>query len=301
MPEKEIENVNIEELKENETVNSILSLLGELSEDEESGMEVFSALLEMPDEQFEVIAPVFLGEIEKAFNDTTTKISLVNAINVDGKKYEDLVLECNALFEEIDTSLSDDVLSPMKKDFFKNIISVIINTIGDSQMVPKRIVSIPVENSNEKLPAYAHITDAAMDIYAAEDYTLNPGDLVLVKTGLKVAIPKGYALLIQPRSGLSTKSKLRIPNTPGLIDSGYRGEICVPMENIEPNIIDFVLDEDGKATGILYGSSYTIEKGERIAQARLVEVPTISWNEVSNILDYESDRGEGGFGSTGTK
>lgn len=301
MPEKEIENVNIEELKENETVNSILSLLGELSEDEESGIEVFSTLLEMPDEQFEVIAPVFLGEIEKAFNDTTTKISLVNAINIDGKRYEDLVLECNALFEEIDTNLSDDVLSPMKKDFFKNIISITINTIGDSQMIPKRIVSIPVENSNEKLPSYAHITDAAMDIYAAEDYTLNPGDLVLVKTGLKVAIPKGYALLIQPRSGLSTKSKLRIPNTPGLIDSGYRGEICVPMENIEPNIKDFVLDEDGKATGILYGSTYTIEKGERIAQARLVEVPTISWTEVSNILDYESDRGEGGFGSTGTK
>lgn len=273
-----------------------------IDEEETSIEDVFSTLFNMEEEEFLQLAPIFIEEISKTFNNTETKLFLANLANVNGAKYEEMVEAYKEIFESFDEKISSDVLSDSKKDFLKNILSIILNSISDTQAITKRIINIPVEKEQDsKLPTYAHITDAAMDIYAAEDYTLVPGDLVLIKTGLKVAIPKGYALLIQPRSGFSTKSKLRIPNTPGLIDSGYRGEICIPMENIEPNIKDFVLDEDGKATGILYGSAYTIEKGERIAQARLVEVPTVSWTEVSNILDYESDRGEGGFGSTGIK
>jgi len=179
----------------------------------------------------------------------------------------------------------------------------ILNAIGETQAITKRIVEIPIAliDDTAKIPAYANVGDAAADLYATESYTIKPGEQVMIKTGVKMAIPNGYAVLIQPRSGLSAKTKLRICNTPGLIDSGYRGEICVLVENVDAPIKDMVIDDDGKATGILYGSSYTIEAGDRIAQMRLVEVPTMAFSQVESVDKYESERGEGGFGSTGMK
>ena len=119
---------------------------------------------------------------------------------------------------------------------------------------------------------------------------------------IKVDIPTGYALLIQPRSGLSRKTKLRIPNTPGLIDSDYHEEICVIIENIDPPLKEagIVTLEDGSIQDAsLFGSSFTIGKGERFAQMRLIEVPIVNWLQVSSLGDFDNDHGEG-FGSTGT-
>ena len=81
------------------------------------------------------------------------------------------------------------------------------------------------------LPKYAHDGDAGMDLYSVTDVVIQPGETVLIHTGLKFAIPVGYEVQIRPRSGLSLNTPLRIPNAPGTIDSGYRGEICIIMEN----------------------------------------------------------------------
>lgn len=291
-----------EALKNSEVFMATANLLdGILPNEEESGVEVLATLLYLDDDTFEVLAPTFIEELKKAFNNSQMQLALAQSLNVGEIKFEDLKKEADNIITNLKEK-NELNLSSLKIDFLIETIDIVLNTIAEADMITKRVIQVPVQlEDGAIIPTYAHASDAAMDLYSLEEYIIRPGEQILVRTGIKIALPYGYALLIQPRSGLSIKSKLRIPNTPGLIDSGYRGEICVPMENIEPNIKDFVLDEDGKATGILYGNSYTIEKGERIAQARLVEVPTISWAEVSNILEFDSDRGEGGFGSTGTK
>jgi dUTP pyrophosphatase len=131
-----------------------------------------------------------------------------------------------------------------------------------------------------KLPAYARVGDAGMDLYTIEEQKIQPGQTVLVRTGLKVAIPVGYELQVRPRSGLSLKSPLRIANSPGTIDAGYRDEICVIVHNTS-------LTEE-----------YRINKGERIAQLVLQKVPVINWVPVEDVEDIGENRG-GGFGSSG--
>lgn len=287
--------------KETPTVDAIVEAIGAFNPDGKNGEEIFGALLAMEDEQFEVLAPIFLSEIAKSFNDTGAQLMLANAMNTQGIKYEDMAEAYNNLFKNLDSEISDETLSPIKKDFLKQMLALIINAIGETQAVTKRVVSIPIELTEDAvMPKYAHLTDAAVDLYATEDYELKPGDQVMVHTGIKMAIPNGYAVLIQPRSGLSAKTKLRICNTPGLIDAGYRGEICVLVENVDAPIYDMAHDEE-LGWVPLYGKTYNIEKGERIAQARLVEVPQMAFLEVKSVAEYESDRGEGGFGSSGMK
>jgi dUTP pyrophosphatase len=151
-------------------------------------------------------------------------------------------------------------------------------------------------------PTYAHETDAGLDIYAREEITIAPGETKIIGTGIRTAIPEGYAILIQPRSGQSVKTKLRIANTPGLIDSGYRDEIGVIIENIEPPFkdIDYEFDDNGEIhiKSILHGQSYTIAEGQRFAQMRLVQVPKAEFVQVESVGEIGEDRG-GGFGSTG--
>ena len=164
-------------------------------------------------------------------------------------------------------------------------------------------IQIPCEIINGNLPPqYAHETDAGMDIVSPAEYTIAPGETIIIPTGIKVAIPDGYALLIQPRSGQSAKTKLRIANTPGLIDSGYRDEIGVIIENIEPPFkdIDYEFDNNGEIhiKSILHGQSYTIAAGQKFAQMRLVQVPHAQFLAVENVGEIGENRG-GGFGSTG--
>jgi len=130
------------------------------------------------------------------------------------------------------------------------------------------------------LPAYAHAGDAALDLYAAEDVSLSPGDRKAVPTGIAVAIPKGYAGFVQARSGRAIQQGLALVNAPGLIDSGYRGEIKVIVINLAR------------------GHSIRIERGEKIAQLLIQKVTPIELKEVDELP--ASDRGEGGFGSSGT-
>ena len=129
------------------------------------------------------------------------------------------------------------------------------------------------------LPATARNGDAGVDLYARENATIAAkGGRILMPTGLAIAIPLGFAGFVVPRSGLALKHGITLVNTPGIIDSGYRGELKVVMINTDPTV------------------DYVVTRGDRIAQILIQRIETIDWNEVDN-LDGE-DRG-GGFGHSG--
>lgn len=160
-------------------------------------------------------------------------------------------------------------------------------------------VEVFIERCREdiKLPSYANLGDAGMDVCAAEDVIINPGETIIVPTGLKVAIPLGYEIQVRPRSGISFKNPLRIPNSPGTIDAGYRDEIGVIMTNTSEteymNAGMFRIGDKGNNKGI-----YEIKKGDKIAQLVLQRVPVIKFTEVKSVKEIGTDR-QGGFGSTG--
>lgn len=268
------------------------------------GLRVIGAILALPDEQFETIKASLFDSIEATFNEPATKVAFSQMINQQGLRIEDFSDNIDNLVQAVEELTVEDIeLSDSKKDFLKFIFATFVNSMEDSKMVSRRVISIPVEVCREgaKLPAYATDGSGAMDIYSPEEYTIGPGESVMIPIGIKVDIPIGYGLLIQPRSGLSRKTKIRIPNTPGLIDSDYHDEIGVIIENIDPPIKQVGLElRDGEIMdGTLYGSSFTIGKGERFAQMRLVEVPLVNWLPVSSLGTFENDHGKG-FGSTGT-
>ena len=128
------------------------------------------------------------------------------------------------------------------------------------------------------LPKYATTGSAGMDVLSAEQLSLKPGQRHAVATGLALAIPAGFEIQVRPRSGLALKHGITVPNTPGTIDSDYRGELKIILINLG--------DE-----------SFAIERGDRIAQLVLAPVVQAAWSEVDEL--DETTRGDGGFGSTG--
>ena len=129
------------------------------------------------------------------------------------------------------------------------------------------------------LPTRAHEGDAGLDLYAAEPAHLGPGERWSVPTGVAVEIPDGHAGLVLPRSGLAREHGIALVNSPGLIDSGYRGEIRVLLLNTDPAEV------------------FRVQPGDRIAQLVLVAVPSAEPVEAEALA--QSSRGEGGFGSSG--
>lgn len=267
------------------------------------GFEEIGALLALPDDQFSIIAPIFLEEMQKSINNIDDKLLLVQAMNVSGTKLEDLQQAYIRLAETIDAQYSNIISAP-KRDFLKRMIGLTYNAISEAEGVAKRIINIPIELTSEdaKMPKYAHLGDGAVDLYSPADYVIKPGETVLIPCDIKVALPYGYAFLIHPRSGTSLKTKLRVANSIGLVDSQYKGVIGVIMENVDAPIkdIEYEFDEDGKPVikSIAHGATYYINKGERFAQMRLVEVPTANFVQVESVGEIGDDRG-GGFGSSG--
>lgn len=148
-------------------------------------------------------------------------------------------------------------------------------------------------NPDAKIPTYAHEGDAGMDVCAIEDVELNPMRPTLVKTGLVAEIPDGYEIQVRPRSGMALKHGITVWNAPGTIDCKYRGEIGVILMWMP--ILEAI---DGDGMRLAYnGSLYKISKGDRIAQLVLAPVTTADCVEVQSV--GETDRGMGGFGSTG--
>lgn len=143
-------------------------------------------------------------------------------------------------------------------------------------------LTVPIRQLDHELPlpAYARPGDAGVDLYAREQVRLPAGGgRAQVPTGVAVAIPEGYAGFIQPRSGLALKYGVTCLNTPGLIDSGYRGELIVLLVNTDPS------------------SAFLVERGDRIAQLVIQRVEHVTF-DVVDVLD-ETHRGEGGWGHTG--
>lgn len=272
---------------------------------ETNGLRIIGAILALPDEQFEAIKANLFDSIEATFNEPATKVAFAQMINQQGLRIEDFSDNIDNLVQAVEELTVEDMeLSDSKKDFLKFIFATFINSMEDSKMVSRRVISIPIEicRDGAKLPAYATDGSGAMDIYSPEEYVIGPGESVMIPIGIKVDIPIGYGLLIQPRSGLSRKSKIRIPNTPGLIDSDYHEEIGVIIENIDSPVKDIQLElgDNGEIIdGTLHGSSFTIGKGERFAQMRLVEIPLVNWLPVSSLGSFKNDHGQG-FGGTGT-
>ena len=269
------------------------------------GMEEVSMLLSLPEEQFALIAPVFLDELEKSFNNVQDKIFIAQAVNAAGQKLEDIQALFMQLIDSIDGQF-EDLISAQKRDFLKRMLSISYNSLAETEGVIKRTIQIPIEltSENAQIPKYANLGDGAVDLYSPADYTIKPGETVIIPCNIKVALPYGYAFLIHPRSGTSAKTKLRVANSIGLVDSQYKGVIGVIVENIEPPIKDitYEFDDNGRPilTSVLHGQSYSISKGERFAQMRLVEVPTANFYRVESVAGIGDDRG-GGFGSSGVK
>tara|TARA_R110002049_G_scaffold65882_1_gene172603 strand:+ start:94 stop:522 length:429 start_codon:yes stop_codon:yes gene_type:complete len=137
-----------------------------------------------------------------------------------------------------------------------------------------------INKSDNDLPSYETLGSAGCDVRSTHSATIGPGLSTLIKTGLYVEIPLGYEIQVRPRSGLAYKKQITVLNSPGTIDADYRGEIGVIIIN----------------HGL---SKVTLEKGERIGQLVLNKVEQIEWNPVLALVD--TNRGSGGFGSTGKK
>jgi len=167
-------------------------------------------------------------------------------------------------------------------------------------------VKIKRLNESVELPKYAKPGDAGFDLVAAEDVIINPGETKVIPTGLAFEIPPGYEMQIRPRIGMSRKTKLRV--VLGTIDSGYRGEVGVIVDNA--SLIEYASMPRFKA-GILAGDNdfsitkpvkyevIKISKGDRIAQGVIAPVETAHFEEVAELSG--SERGTDGFGSTGVK
>jgi dUTP pyrophosphatase len=142
------------------------------------------------------------------------------------------------------------------------------------------VIELPIRRlrPDAVVPGRAYNGDAGLDLSSCERVELAPGERALVPTGLAVAIPEGYAGFVQPRSGLATKHGISIVNTPGLVDSGYRGELLVNLVNTDNR------------------EPFVVEPGMRIAQLVILPIPELELVEVDELP--ESERGVRGFGSS---
>lgn len=299
--------VDIQEKKEELITKEQIAEISEtlealLNEGDETSplLQEFLTLFSMDEDNFKLLAPGVLQSYQQIVNNPNDKLALIQTLNAAGVFAEDLIANFASLNDEID-KVED--LSQEKKDFLKQMIATLINAVQETEGIAKRIIEIPIElcHPDAKIPQYAHESDSGLDIFAIEDVTIHPGETKLIPTGIKVALPPGYELQVRPKSGRALKTKLRVANTPGTIDAGYRDEIGVIVENVEPPIKDITYDFDQYGmpliTSIIHGSDYFISKGEKFAQLVLSEVPKAAFFRIDSVGEIGENRG-GGFGST---
>lgn len=267
------------------------------------GFEELAAMLALPDDQFNLLSSYFLDELERAMNSSNERLMLINLMTANGLNTNELATAYSSMIDEIDKALAD--IPEKKRDFLKSMMAIIINAMNDSEGASKRIIQIPITVEEDAIiPTYARNGDAGMDVYSTIDIDVAPGQTVLIPTGLRMAIPYGYEIQVRNKSGIALKTKLRVANTPGTIDAGYRDEIGIIIENIDSPIadIEYEFNEKGQPIikSILHGKSYHIDKGQKIAQLVLSEVPSAAFYEVNDLNEFGESRG-GGFGSTGLK
>lgn len=283
-------------------VEEVREALSQLNNLDGNSIDAIAVLLSMDDAQFELVSPGILDSFLRSLNTTNARLMLAQSINATGSTAESVQNEFLQLVNEVDTIT---YLTAPKRDFLKKLLRGINTAISETEGIAKRYIQIPFVkcHPDAKMPEYAHPDDSGMDVYAVDDYVIHPGETKLIPTGIKVAVPNGYEIQIRPKSGRALKTKMRIANSIGTVDAGFRGELQVIIENIEPPIKDITYDFDDNGrpiiTSILRGSDMTIGKGEKFAQLVLMEVPKAVLFQVENLDDTE--RGNGGFGSTNLK
>lgn len=283
-------------------VEEVRDALSQLNSLDGNSIDAIAVLLSMDDAQFELVSPGILDSFLRSLNTTNARLMLAQSINATGSTAESVQDEFLQLVNEID--IITDLTAP-KRDFLKKLLHGINTAISETEGIAKRYIQIPFVkcHPDAKMPEYAHPDDSGMDVYAVDDYVIHPGETKLIPTGIKMAVPNGYEIQIRPKSGRALKTKMRIANSIGTVDAGFRGELQVIIENIEPPIKDITYDFDDNGrpiiTSILRGSDMTIGKGEKFAQLVLMEVPKAVLFQVENLDDTE--RGNGGFGSTNLK
>ena len=205
-------------------------------------------------------------------------------------------------------------------DAFKKKIDDRIKEFGEAMSeTDEDTISIGFKrlNENATIPTKAHPTDSGFDLYAAEDVIIEPGETVIVPTGIAVELPKGYEAQVRPRSGITAKTKLRVQL--GTIDQEYTGEIGVIVDNIGvkeicdldlnsgtveycepsyPYLLNGTISDDWEDYTGTPKPTYKIRKGDRIAQLVVQALPEVVAVEIDDFTE-ESERGAGGFGSTG--
>lgn len=276
---------NIEMRRKNNVIKpEIKEKIGYALNLDPTSLETFCDILEQPDAVFNAIYPTYKEQFGTIFGTTEGQRQLLAQLKM--YPVDDLAALKKELSEFLEEITDDETLSENKKDLIRTIFTGCLDIIeqiyegGGREFVPVKIVKL---NPEAIIPKYAHPTDAGADVCAIEETKIEAGETKIVKTGIAVAIPVGYEIQVRPRSGLSLKSGLRIANAPGTIDTDYRGEVGIIMTNTKD-------------------IPYVIEKGMKIAQLVISQVPRIKWDEVTTVEDLgTTERGEGGFGSTGTK
>ena len=247
--------------------------------DKDTGSQ-FIELLELPDEQFDAVYPMFKESINKTYKTREFQEKMLQQMEL--MPIDDVEEERKVIESFVNEILADDTLSDNKKELLSMMFYSVLEVFEELIKNGRTSIEVGIVKLNPEaiIPEYAHTTDAGADVCAVEETKIEPGETKIVKTGIAVAIPAGYEIQVRPRSGLSLKSGLRIANAPGTIDTEYRGEIGVIMTNTKD-------------------IPYVIEKGMKIAQLVIAPVPMIKWREVATIEQLgTTSRGAGGFGST---
>ena len=248
-------------------------------------LELVQSIMELPDEGLEgAMAESLTGMINGALSPAIKRESIAAML----RGFEEQGYTRDRAQFAVDTTKQEfanyiDALGPtrVKRELLNTVFDALYEVFDTAvEQYHSYNITLPIMlDEGAQVPTYAHETDAAADLYAAEDITLSAHSLSnMVKTGVHIALSEGWAALVLPRSSMGLKTGLRLSNSIGLIDEEYHGEIGVIYDNISD-------------------SDYTINKGDRIAQ--LLVVPSYRFKSTLVTELPESDRGENGFGSTG--
>lgn len=245
----------------------------------QDSVEQFLEIFELPDAQFNLAYPKIMDALETVFKGEELRENLIKEI---AGKNIDIEEEKASLQNFINGIDEDETLSKNKKNCLKFIMESVVSITEELIRNPRTKIPVKIKklSENATIPTYAHDTDAGADVSASENVTLAAGETKIIPTGIQIEIPSGYEVQLRARSGLSYKTGLRIANGVGTIDSSYRGPVGVIFTNIA--------DEP-----------YEIKIGDKIAQMVIAPTPMISFEEVEKLS--ETERGEGGFGSTDKK
>ena len=247
-------------------------------------IKAISSITEMDEDALEETLPLLNEQMEKNYSPELKEQSINQLVkNLEDQRLnrEEAKLALDAAMEAIKDMIDLDSFKPNQRKAAEMMLQPLIDTFEEAlNRFHLYHFELPMKlEEGAKIPTYAHDTDACADLYALEDVKLNPESYGnKIRTGVSIQLPEGWLAMIFPRSSIGAKTTLRLSNSVGIIDSGYRGELGVLFDNTSNGYVD-------------------IHKGDRIAQ--LLVMPSYRFQpKVVDILE-DSDRGAGGFGSTG--